>query len=58
LLGEPKVFFTAPGYESSPLVLLRLAEVDVKRVAELITDAWRMRASDELVGDPSTASPG
>jgi hypothetical protein len=51
LLGEPDVFFTAPGYDGSPLVMLRLAEVDVARLQELMTDAWRMRAPDELVGD-------
>ena len=28
--------------------MLRLAEVDVERLAELVTDAWRMRAPDEL----------
>jgi hypothetical protein len=44
LLGEPGVFFTAPGYDGWPLVMLRLAEVDPARLAELITDAWRMRA--------------
>ena len=44
LLGEPELFFTAPGYESSPLVMLRLAEVDVERLEELVTDAWQMRA--------------
>ena len=46
LLGEPQLFFTAPGYESSPLVMLRLDEVDTARLAELVTDAWRMRATD------------
>jgi hypothetical protein len=51
LLGEPDVFFTAPGYDGSPLVMLRLAEVGVERLQELMTDAWRMRAPDELVGD-------
>src|SRR3954462_8595481 len=51
LLGEPEVFCTAPGYADVPLVLLRLAAVDVERLAELVTDAWRMRAPDELVGD-------
>jgi hypothetical protein len=50
LLGEPGVFFTAPGYEGWPLVLLRLAEVDAGRLAELVTDAWRMRAPDALAG--------
>jgi hypothetical protein len=46
LLGEPRLFFTAPGYDGWPLVMLRLAEVDVGRLAELVTDAWRMRAPD------------
>lgn len=55
LLGEPEVFFTAPGYDDAPLVMLRLAEVDVERLAELVADAWRMRAPDELVGDLNAA---
>jgi hypothetical protein len=48
LLGEPEIFFTAPGYDGWPLVMLRLAEVDVERLGELVTDAWRMRAPDGL----------
>jgi len=51
LLGEPEAFFTTPGYNGSPLVMLRLAQVDVKRLGELVTDAWRMRAPGALVGD-------
>ena len=31
--------------------MLRLAAVDPDRLGELVTDAWRMRAPDELVGD-------
>jgi len=50
VLGEPEVFFTIPSYDGFPLVMLRLAEVDVGRLAELVTDAWRMRAPDTLVG--------
>ena len=49
LLGEPRLFFTAPGYDGWPLVMLRLAEVDGGRLEELVTDAWRMRAPDNLV---------
>jgi hypothetical protein len=45
LLGEPELFFTAPGYGEVPLVMLRLEAVDVDRLTELITDAWRMRAA-------------
>jgi hypothetical protein len=51
LLGEPEVFFTAPGYDGWPLVMLRLAEVDVERLTELVTDAWRMRAPRDLAGE-------
>jgi hypothetical protein len=51
LLGEPDLFFTTPSYDGSPLVMLRLAEVDVERLAELVGDAWRMRAPADLVGD-------
>jgi hypothetical protein len=51
LLGEPGVFFTTPGYDGLPLVMLRLAEVKVERLRELVTDAWRMRAPDTLVSD-------
>ena len=55
LLGEPDLFFTAPGYENAALVLLRLDRVEVDRLAELVTDAWRMRAPEDLAGDGPTA---
>ena len=51
LLGEPEVFFTAPGYDGWPLVMLRLAEVGIERLTELVTDAWRMRAPRDLAGE-------
>jgi hypothetical protein len=51
LLGEPGIFFTTPGYDGWPLVMLRLTEVDVDRLTELVTDAWRMRAPHELAAD-------
>ncbi|MDR0346546.1 MAG: hypothetical protein LBI49_26180, partial [Nocardiopsaceae bacterium] len=57
LLGEPERFFTTPAYDGWPLVLLRLAEVDAARLAELVTDAWRMRAPAALAGEPG-AGPG
>jgi hypothetical protein len=55
LLGEPGVFFTVPGYDGLPLVMLRLAKVDVERLRELVTDAWRMRAPAALLGDLDAA---
>jgi hypothetical protein len=51
LLGEPELFFTTPAYDGIPLVMLRLEQVEVERLTELVTDAWRMRAPAELVGD-------
>lgn len=43
VLGEPERFFTTPGYDRHPLVMLRLAEVTKDQLEELVTDAWRMR---------------
>jgi hypothetical protein len=51
LLGEPGVFFTTRGYDGWPLVMLRLAEIGARRLEELVTDAWRMRAPAALVGE-------
>ncbi|GAA2879837.1 hypothetical protein Acy02nite_26480 [Actinoplanes cyaneus] len=48
VLGEPELFFTTPGYEGFPLVMLHLPRVSVARLTELITDAWRMRAPEEI----------
>jgi hypothetical protein len=58
LLGEPELFFTTPDYDGWPLVMLRLAQVDAGRLAELVTDAWRMRAPAVLASDlGETGSP-
>ncbi len=53
LLGEPEAFFSMPGYDGWPLVMLRLADVDLVRLTELVTDARRLRAMSLrcLVGD-------
>jgi hypothetical protein len=56
LLGEPDLFFTTPAYDGAPLVMLRLARVDLDRLTELITDAWHMRAPDALRADLPDAS--
>jgi hypothetical protein len=46
LLGEPEVFFTTPGYDGWPLVMLRLAEVDLERLRELVVG----RVADACTG--------
>jgi hypothetical protein len=49
VLGEPELFFTTPQYDGWPLVMLRLDQVDERRLDELVTDAWRMRAPRDVV---------
>jgi hypothetical protein len=49
LLGEPDKFFTQPGYDGLPLVMVRLAVLDVPRLTELVTDAWQMRVPADLL---------
>ena len=58
LLGEPRLFFSTPGYDGWPLVMLRLAEVDAERLSELITDAWRMRAPAALAAEFGGSTEG
>ena len=50
LLGEPDLFFTTASYDGLPLVMLRLARIDVGRLEELVTDAWRMRGPEAITG--------
>lgn len=54
VLGEPDLFFTTPSYDGLPLVMVRLKLVSVRRLRELITDAWRMRMPDGLAADSET----
>src|SRR6202035_1772871 len=40
LLGEPDLFFTAPGYDGWPLVMLRLGGVGAGRAGARGTESW------------------
>ena len=51
VLGEPDAFFTTPSYDGLPYVMARLDQLDDARVAELVTDAWHMRAPRELLDE-------
>jgi hypothetical protein len=51
LQGQPDVFFTTPHYDGYPYVLVRLDVVDARQLAELIEDAWRIRAPKRLVAE-------
>jgi hypothetical protein len=59
LAADPDKFFTEPHYNGFPAVLVRLAEVDVDELTELLIDAWRIQAPKALVAefDRRHASP-
>ncbi|HEX3317807.1 MAG TPA: MmcQ/YjbR family DNA-binding protein [Solirubrobacteraceae bacterium] len=46
--GQPDVFFTTPHYDGYPYVLVRLEAIEREQLAELVEDAWRLRAPKEL----------
>jgi hypothetical protein len=48
LRADPAKFFTTPHYDGHPSVLVRLDAVDRDELAELVTDAWRVRAPKRL----------
>jgi hypothetical protein len=49
IADEPTVFFTTPHFDGYPAVLVRLAEIDVPELTELVTDAWLAQAPKTLV---------
>ena len=55
LRGKPEVFFSTPHYDGYPYVLVRLEAVDSGELAELLEDAWRIRAPKRLVAEFDTA---
>ena len=46
--AAPKKYFTEPHYNGFPAVLVRLAEVTVRELRPLITEAWRTQAPNDL----------
>ena len=59
LQGQPDAYFSTPHYDGHPYVLVRLERVDPDELAELIEDAWRVRAPKRLVAadDAAAGSP-
>jgi hypothetical protein len=44
LASDERTFFTTPHYDGYPTVLVRIDEIDVDELAELITDSWLIKA--------------
>jgi hypothetical protein len=53
---EPRVYFTTPHFDGYPAVLVKLAEIDVRGLGELITEAWLTQAPKKLVQEFLTGS--
>lgn len=58
---EPEAFFTTDHYRNYPTVLIRLARVSKRLLAEVLADAWRRGAPRRLLkehaGSTSARSP-
>ncbi len=46
---DPGVYFTTPHFDGYPAVLVRLAQISVPELEELVTDAWLAQAPRTLV---------
>jgi hypothetical protein len=49
LADEPNVFFTTPHFDGYPAVLVRLDEIAMDDLEEVIVEAWLCRAPKRLV---------
>jgi hypothetical protein len=57
IADEPRVYFTTPHFDGYPAVLVKLAEIDVIGLEELITEAWLTQAPKKLVREFLADSP-
>ena len=57
IADEPRVYFTTPHFDGYPAVLVKLAEIDVVDLEELITEAWLTQAPRKLVQEFLADSP-
>ncbi len=49
IADSPGVYFTTPHFDGYPAVLVRLPEIDIPELTELVTDAWLAQAPKTLV---------
>ena len=51
LADEAGVFFTTPHFDGYPAVLIRLPDIELDLLEEVVTEAWLVRAPKRLVRD-------
>ena len=49
IADEPRIYFTTPHFDGYPAVLVNLAEIPVRDLEDLITEAWLTQAPKKLV---------
>jgi hypothetical protein len=54
--ARPEVYFSTPHYDGYPYVLVRLDAVKRDELAELLEDAWRIRAPKRMVAEHDASS--
>jgi hypothetical protein len=58
LASDPKVFFTTPHFDGYPAVLVRLERIGVKRLRDVVEEAWLSRAGKRAVAEYLRANQG
>ena len=48
LADDPRVYFTTPHFDGYPAILVRLEEIGVAELEELLAEAWLARAPKRL----------
>ena len=51
IAAEPDIFFTEPHYDGYAAVLVRIANIEVDELTEMVTDSWRVVAPRALVAE-------
>jgi hypothetical protein len=51
LSEDPGIYFTTPHFDGYPAVLIRLEEIGVDELHEVVVEAWLDRAPKRLVAD-------
>jgi hypothetical protein len=49
LADDPAIYFTTPHFDGYPAILVRLRQIRVAELRELLTEAWLCRAPKRLV---------
>ena len=58
LASDPKVFFMTPHFDGYPAVLVRLDKIGIRRLRDVVEEAWLARANKRAVAEYLDANKG